>query len=157
LHLQLLLVVTTVSLLTSFILVHENLAFAQTTSSSGNLTQNEGDYLEVISNEESQKETLYLPVSKLLFDITPVYDQNGALASLSMSLKPELVDVYQSIGLFNKPRDTVFVYPSFTQAAYGHNGFYDYYNKRCDTSCLTVLIPTRVNGFQSSSIAEHMH
>ncbi|KFI21105.1 hypothetical protein HW44_17400, partial [Nitrosococcus oceani] len=31
-------------------------------------------------------------------------------------------------------------------------GFYDYYNKKCDTSCLTVSIPKKISGSYSSSI-----
>lgn len=39
--------------------------------------------------------------------------------------------------------NTVIIYPSFTQAAYGPHGFYDYYRKQCDSSCLTVPLPTQ--------------
>jgi hypothetical protein len=111
------------------------------------------DYLQVISNSEGHKEVLQIPSSKLLFNITPVYDDQGHEVSLLLSLKPELSDLYSQIGLANKSKDIVFIYPSFTQAAYGVNGFYYYYNKKCDTSCLTVPIPDRVNGVQASSIA----
>ncbi|MDE1826102.1 MAG: hypothetical protein KGH99_01590 [Thaumarchaeota archaeon] len=38
--------------------------------------------------------------------------------------------------------DTVVIYPIFTQAAYGIDGFYFYYSKLCNTKCLTVPIPT---------------
>ncbi|MDE1814020.1 MAG: hypothetical protein KGI05_05065 [Thaumarchaeota archaeon] len=114
---------------------------------------NAGDYLEIISNTERSKQTIRLPVDQLLFNVIPHYDQNSNLISLSMQLKPNLTDTYQEIGLFDKPKDIVFVYPIFTQAAYGTNGFYDYYNKKCDTSCLTVSIPAKINGVQASSIA----
>lgn len=40
--------------------------------------------------------------------------------------------------------NTVIIYPIFTQAAYGKGGFYDYYRKQCDTSCLTVPIPLKI-------------
>jgi hypothetical protein len=138
-------------LLVSFTAIHENFAFGQINNSTTS-----GNYLQVLSNtkEEGQhSEVINLPVDQLLFNITPNYDQQGNLASLLIKLKPELTSTYHEIGLFDKPRDTVFIYPSFTQAAYTNNGFYDYYHKKCDLSCLTVPIPTKIIGFQSSSIA----
>jgi len=94
-----------------------------------------------------------LPVKDLLFNVIPHNDENGKLISLSLELKPGLDNLYKDLGLFDKPRDIVFIYPSFTQAAYGKDGFYDFYNNKCDTKCLTVKIPTGIHGFQSSSIA----
>jgi hypothetical protein len=47
--------------------------------------------------------------------------------------------------------DTVVVYPIFTQAAYGNNGFYDYYRELCDSKCLTVTIPSSISGSYVSS------
>jgi hypothetical protein len=107
----------------------------------------------VISNTEGNEQTLHLPIEEFLFNVTPHNDQNGRLVSLSLELKPELNSLYANIGLFGKPRDIVFIYPSFTQAAYGKNGFYDFYNGKCDAKCLTVNIPTGVHGTQASSIA----
>ena len=111
------------------------------------------DYLEITSNSEGQKQTLKIPTSQMLFNVTPIYDNQGNQVSLSLSLKPELDAFYHKIGLFDKPKDTVFIYPSFTQAAYGTHGFYSYYKKQCDSSCLTVQIPDKINGFQASSIS----
>jgi len=140
-----------------FFVVHENFAFGQTdNSTTNNLPQGQSsDVLIINSNtkEGERGEAIRLSISALLFDVTPNYDQQGELASLSIKLKPELNDLYQTIGLFNKPPDTVFIYPSFTQAAYSNHGFYEYYHKTCDITCLTVPIPTKVVGFQSSSIA----
>ncbi len=45
----------------------------------------------------------------------------------------------------------VFVYPILTQAAYGNNGFYDYYEKKCDSHCITVPIPQKIESTYSSS------
>ncbi len=110
------------------------------------------DYLEVVSNSEGHMQTLHIPADKMLFKVTPHYDSQGNQAGLSLSLRPDLGSFYQQVGLYNRTNDTVFIYPSFTQAAYGPHGFYDYYNKKCDSSCLTVPIPDRVAGYQSSSI-----
>ncbi|MDE1866953.1 MAG: hypothetical protein KGI08_04490 [Thaumarchaeota archaeon] len=109
-------------------------------------------YLEIVSNSEGQKQVLQIPSDRMLFNIVPTYDNQGNQISLSLSLKPELSDLYSHIGLANKSKDIVFIYPSFTQAAYGDHGFYYYYSKQCDASCLTVPIPDKVNGVQASSI-----
>ena len=132
-------------LLASFITIHENFAFAQTgNSTTYNIPQglSNSDVLIINSNTREMgqnSETVSIPISELLFDVTPNYYQQGKDVSLSIKLKPELNDLYQQIGLFNKPRDIVFIYPSFTQAAYANNGFYDYYHKTCNTSCLTLF------------------
>lgn len=35
-------------------------------------------------------------------------------------------------------RNVLYIEPVFTNSAYQPHGFYDYYNNKCDTSCLTV-------------------
>ena len=138
-------------LLVSFIAIHENSVFGQTYNlPQQNVNEN---FLKVVSNTEGNQHILQLPISQFLFNVTPQYDQNGNAISFSLTSKPELSDLYNEIGLANKPKNIVFVYPIFTQAAYSNNGFYDYYNKKCDNSCLTVSIPTKINGVQASSIA----
>jgi len=48
---------------------------------------------------------------------------------------------------------TVVIYPTFTETAYSKNGFYDYYGKKCDQSCLTVSIKDSFEGdYRSSNI-----
>lgn len=154
-NLKLLFVIVPFVLLASVTIIHNNSAFAQTSNPTYNLPQQNSneDYLEVVSNTEGNQQVLQLPISKLLFNVTPQYDQNGKVSSFSLTPKPELSDLYNEIGLANEPKDIVFVYPIFTQAAYSNKGFYDYYNKKCDNSCLTVSIPTKINGVQASSIA----
>ncbi|SMH72211.1 protein of unknown function [Candidatus Nitrosotalea okcheonensis] len=49
----------------------------------------------------------------------------------------------------------MFIYPSFIQAAYEEGDFYDYYRKNCDSSCLTVPIPTSVNGSSLQALLAH--
>lgn len=48
-------------------------------------------------------------------------------------------------------KKTVVIYPTFTETAYSKNGFYDYYTKKCDQSCLTVLIKDNFAGDYTSS------
>lgn len=93
------------------------------------------------------------PPNKPNFTLTPVYDDAGRVKSQEIIPRPELKEFYQEVGLSkNKPHDTVFVYPIFTQSAYGENGFYNYYKKKCDTVCLTVSIPKEIKGDFTSSI-----
>lgn len=42
--------------------------------------------------------------------------------------------------LYAENENTVVIFPLFTGFAYEKNGFYDYYNGKCDESCLTVKI-----------------
>ncbi len=95
-----------------------------------------------------------LPANKLIFK--PVVSQNKVgdiIKSVSLNFveKPELESLYHDIGNYNNKEKVVFVYPIFTQAAYGENGFYDFYNKKCGSNCLTVPIPDKIKGEYSSS------
>lgn len=121
---------------------------------STHVTQNDiyGD-LTIISNTEGNEQIVHISHDQLLFDVTPHYDDAGKLVSFSLKLKPGLDNLYKDLGYFDKPKNTVLIYPSFTQAAYGKDGFYDFYNNKCDTKCLTVKIPNDVHGTQASSIA----
>ena len=110
------------------------------------------DFIEINSTTEGTIQSLHIPKADLLFDVIGNTDQNGNLVSISIQRKPELQNLYKDLELSKGTHDVVFIYPSFTQAAYEKGGFYDFYRKNCDSSCLTVPIPTSVNGFQSSSI-----
>ena len=142
-----------VTLVSSLFVVHNSYGQSYANNSTYDIPNNPGGYLTVVSNTEGNEQTLHLPINQLLFNVTPHNDASGKLISLSLELKPELNNLYKDIGLFDKPRDIVFIYPSFTQAAYGKNGFYDFYNNKCDTRCLTVPISSGVHGVQASSIA----
>lgn len=95
--------------------------------------------------------TANIPASKI-FKITPKVDSNGFLLGMTMSVQPELKNVYKNIGFDKKTQKTVVIYPVFTQAAYSDNGFYRFYEKKCDTSCLTVNIPNSPSGGYSNSL-----
>lgn len=115
------------------------------------VAQNESVLKVSVNTPEGQIRTIIIPVSQLLFNISPRYNQNGEVISLTMAQKPELIKLYQELGYGNNA-DKVFIYPIFTQAAYDQNGFYDYYETKCDSKCLTVPIPYKIRGTYSSSI-----
>jgi len=110
---------------------------------------------------ESEVDRNELPVEGSIFKIfidqrdiqldfeTKTITYSGA----EFELKPELMDLYYKIGLLNQTQNSIVVYPIFTEAAYSQNGFYDYYKNKCNTSCLTVKIPTEFNGEYSASRA----
>ena len=101
---------------------------------------------------ENGTEKLSIPMNELLFTAIPRYDKDGNTHWASLKLNPDLNQVYKQIGFPTQSQKVAYVYPVFTQAAYGSNGFYDYYRKNCDTSCLTVPMPTKIEGRYSSSI-----
>ena len=111
-----------------------------------------GKYYEIYHQTPSENITLVLSENKIIFNLIPRITGNGTVTSFDMSLKPELKDLYSQVGFPTKSNNVIFVYPVFTQAAYGKNGFYDYYNKKCDASCLTIDIPSSFSGTYSSSI-----
>jgi len=122
------------------------------TSSKYDVPSNPGDVLNIGVKTNKGEQELSLPVNKLLFNIIPHYDQDGKVRSFTMKLKPEFNQIYQKVGYPHKSEKTVYVYPIFTQAAYDTKGFYDYYNKKCNSSCLTVPMPNKIRGSYSSSI-----
>lgn len=109
---------------------------------------------------ETDKDLAELPITDSLFRvIVPkdelVIDINKETVQYSgaiFELKPELIDVYEAIR-FSETQRTVVVYPIFTETAYSDNGFYAYYRKECDSTCLTVSIKHGFNGEYSSSRA----
>lgn len=62
---------------------------------------------------------------------------------------------HRKIGFSEPSQKIVYVYPTFTQAAYSDGGFYDYYSKKCDSRCLTVSIlnDTSQGGYSASARA----
>lgn len=101
-------------------------------------------WIQAIENVEGKNVNVYVSVSDYLFNVTYYVTENREITSRDVSLNSALMDFYHQVGYFDKPADAVVVYPIFTQAAYGKNGFYDYYAKRCDSSCLTLGIPTNI-------------
>ena len=112
----------------------------------------------ILSKETSKKE---LPIEDSLFKIfakesdLEINHETKTITykNADFALKPELIDVYHRIGLLNQTHNSVIVYPIFTEAAYSKNGFYDYYKKKCDSSCLTVQLQHDFSGEYSASRA----
>ena len=93
----------------------------------------------------NKKNLLFIPVVR-------TYNESGIFApSLNFVKNPELEELYHKIGNYGTSEKVVFVYPIFTQAAYGKNGFYDFYENRCGAVCLTVPIPEKIKAIYSSS------
>lgn len=59
---------------------------------------------------------------------------------VQFELKPNLMELYDEIGLFTSSQRTVVIIPIFTSSAYYSPGFYDYYDGSCGTTCLTTKI-----------------
>ena len=134
------------------ILFAQSPAFGQTSTESNNMTiQTQGPAIQMTANTEGKLQTITIPEPELLFNLTPHFDAAGNLLNFGINLKPELSNFYQQVGP-TADLKTVFVYPIFTQAAYGKNGFYDYYHGKCDTSCLTVDIPKPAGYYSASGI-----
>lgn len=67
-----------------------------------------------------------------------------------IEMKEDNAKLYMQI-MPDKSEKIVFIVPIFTELAYGESGFYDYYQDKCDQSCLTVPIKTNIPlNFQSS-------
>ncbi len=109
-------------------------------------------FFQFVSNSEGREQVLTIPVDDITFKLLPKYDEYGKMVSMSLSKDPKFNDLYKKVGFSGKSQTTAFVYPIFTQAAYSKNGFYDYYNKKCGSKCLTISIPNNFKGTYSSSI-----
>jgi len=101
-------------------------------------------WVEVTEYIEGRPEVAYLPYDDFVFKVDYKKNEQNQVTGITIDLDPKFSDLYNQIGFFNRKSDTVVIYPLFTQAAYGENGFYYYYKKICDSKCLTVNIPTQV-------------
>ncbi|HEV2193348.1 MAG TPA: N,N-dimethylformamidase beta subunit family domain-containing protein [Nitrosopumilaceae archaeon] len=106
----------------------------------------------VTNSKEGSGHIVTIPTDDLIFKILPKYDENGRIVSISLAKDQRFDYLYKQVGFAEKSQTTVFVYPIFTQAAYSKNGFYEYYNKKCDSTCLTINIPNDFKGTYSSSM-----
>ena len=115
-------------------------------------TQSSKDTIDFITIIEGKEKTLTILKKDLLFNITLTYDKNNYPKYVNIEKKPEFSDFYKRVGFVNESTDVVFVYPLFTQGAYGDHGFYDYYNKKCGPECLSIPIPSKFVPTYASSM-----
>lgn len=75
--------------------------------------------------------------------------------NILLEINPKNSKIYDEIKPTKKIQEkTIVIFPVFTALAYGNNGFYDYYAKKCDQKCLTIPIQKKYNPtFQSSTNA----
>jgi len=66
-------------------------------------------------------------------DDRPIYNH------LQIELKPEKSELYNEIGNLDHAQKTIFIAPIFTMTAYGPSGFYDFFEGKCDESCITSV------------------
>ena len=71
----------------------------------------------------------------------------------TFELKPDLVDIYSEIGVYDKKNKPLFIVPVYTASAYSKNGFYDFYHGKCDTCLTTKIMSVNELGEQSSANA----
>lgn len=88
-----------------------------------------------------QNDTLFFQIMSL---------QNKGEMQYNIIPKEEYFGLYQKLR-YNSSSSTVFVYPVFTQAAYDHNGFYDYYSGNCDARCLSIPLQYTIGGSGTTS------
>ena len=119
-------------------------------------TQSDKDTMEFITTIQGKQKTISFLKKDLLFNITITYDKNKIPQFVDIEKKPELTDFYKQVGFTGNSEDIAFVYPIFTQGAYGDHGFYDYYNKKCGPECLTISIPSRFVPTHSASMTASM-
>lgn len=127
--------------------ITDDLSIAKINDSS----QYKGRIVIMATEVEGNVKTVTLPVDAALFNLQYTLDERKIINSVTISLKPELIDFYHQIGFFDKPSTAVVIYPIFTEAAYGPKGFYDYYNKKCGIECLTVKLPPTISPIYQSS------
>ena len=119
----------------------------------GNVQPEEGA-IDFIAKIEGKQENITTFKKDLLFNITITYDENNNPKFVNIEKMSKLSNFYKQVGFLNASKDVVFVYPIFTQGAYGNHGFYDYYNKKCGSECLTIPIPSKfVPGYGTSLTA----
>ncbi len=88
---------------------------------------------------------------EILKNPTPLAGMIAIIAQPTFSFDDTKSNLYKEIGNLDKGQNAVFIYPTFTQSAYEIGGFYDYYENKCDESCLTTEIHTDLKSKSTSS------
>jgi len=112
-----------------------SLYFAYEGSLLNNFEGNQNNEVELI---EWNSEGLF----KVLVDPNDLTVIDGITIPLkaTFGLKKELIQTYNKISVLDEDKKVVFIIPTFTASAYSENGFYDFYNQKCNAKCLTTKI-----------------
>jgi len=118
------------------------------------LVQKEPEYMSVKSEgktilfevEDFQGVKLTKWANGELFDVFGSVDDirmefgKPALKKGVFVLKPELTEIYDQIGVYDEQNKPVIIIPIFTASAYSENGFYDFYEKKCEKCTTTKIV-----------------
>jgi len=112
----------------------------------GSEKQIDDEIIKVNKNQESDKpRKIPTELVSEFFNVwvyeTDIFIENGVKVAKSFhfELIEENNSLYNEIGIINDDVNVVVILPVFTSSAYSKNGFYDYFENKCD-SCTTTQI-----------------
>ena len=112
----------------------------------GSEEQIDDEIIKVNKNQESDKpRKIPTELVSEFFNVwvyeTDIFIENGVKVAKSFhfELIEENNSLYKEIGIINDDVNVVVILPVFTSSAYSKNGFYDYFENKCD-SCTTTQI-----------------
>ena len=118
-------------------------------------------FINETNNEDSEYNSEIIELNwknslfKILVNERDLVLVNGKTVPLKadFALDEQFQGVYDKVGVYNLEEKPAVIIPTFTSSAYGESGFYDFYQGRCDESCLTTKILTNNFDFSSSANA----
>ena len=112
----------------------------------GSEEQIDDEIIKVDKNQESDEpRKIPTEIVSEFFNVwvyeTDIFIENGVKVAKSFhfELIEENNSLYKEIGIINDDVNVVVILPVFTSSAYSKNGFYDYFENKCD-SCTTTQI-----------------
>ena len=112
----------------------------------GSEKQIDDEIIKVDKNQESDEpRKIPTEIVSEFFNVwvyeTDIFIENGVKVAKSFhfELIEENNSLYNEIGIINDDVNVVVILPVFTSSAYSKNGFYDYFENKCD-SCTTTQI-----------------
>ena len=112
----------------------------------GSEEQIDDEIIKVDKNQESDEpRKIPTEIVSEFFNVwvyeTDIFIENGVKVAKSFhfELIEENNSLYNEIGIINDDVNVVVILPVFTSSAYSKNGFYDYFENKCD-SCTTTQI-----------------
>jgi hypothetical protein len=103
----------------------------------------------IISNDNYLEPIFNVTTSQENLNKAKIVNNTIVVESAEISLRADLGSLYDEISVHNST--AIVVYPIFTESAYAKNGFYSYYEGKCDSSCLTIPIKQNFSGSYSTS------